>query len=212
MPRKGKRRREARRERREQVSRTAAGPEQQEATAAPQPAPRAEPVRAAARRPPARRRRGGGGFRLKLSPWWLAPPLVSGVVAVVLLLVLGGSSGSPTPTPTPDPRVAGQTPAVTLNLTSIGAETGSRFVPDSLTALAGQVIAIVVENKGTVSHNLRVSGPDKAYDTPDDFQMPPNVIKAGESQTLLVKIDEPGTYPFRCDFHPLDQLGTLILQ
>ena len=108
--------------------------------------------------------------------------------------------------------MAGQTPAATLNLTSIGAETGSRFVPDTLTGPAGQVIAIVVENKGTVSHNLRVSGPDKAYDTPDDFQMPPNVIKAGESQTLLVKIDEPGTYPFRCDFHPLDQLGTLILQ
>jgi hypothetical protein len=41
--------------------------------------------------------------------------------------------------------------------------------------------------------------------------MPPNVIKPGDSERLIVKIDEPGTYPFRCDFHPQYQKGTLVL-
>jgi len=99
-----------------------------------------------------------------------------------------------------------------------GAESGSFYAPDTITATAGDVIAITVRNTGTVSHNMRVSGPNKVYDVDtsgekgDDFEMPPNVIKPGESETLVVKIDEPGTYPFRCDFHPLDQTGNLILE
>ena len=76
----------------------------------------------------------------------------------------------------------------------------------------------MVKNTGTVSHNLRVSGPNKIYDLEttgkkgDDFEMPPNTILPGKTQRLVVKIDEPGSYPFHCDFHPQYQKGTLILE
>ncbi len=62
------------------------------------------------------------------------------------------------------------------------------------------------------NHNLRVSGPDKEYDTSDDFEPQPFVIKPGETGRTVVKIEPPDTYPFRCDFHPLIQIGTLLLQ
>ena len=142
------------------------------------------------------------------------PVVVIGAVVVAVLILTSGSSGSSVPKVerTPDPRVAGQTPTATFDIEARGAESGSFYAPDTITATAGDVIAITVRNTGTVSHNMRVSGPDKEYDTADDFEMPPNVIKPGESETLVVKIDEPGTYPFRCDFHPLDQKGNLILE
>jgi plastocyanin len=152
---------------------------------------------------------------MRISGWMIGVPVVViGVVVVAVLILTSGSSGGggAKPEPTPDPRVAGKTPTATLDIEARGAESGSFYAPDTITATAGDVIAITVRNTGTVSHNMRVSGPDKEYDTADDFEMPPNVIKPGESETLVVKIDEPGTYPFRCDFHPLDQKGNLILE
>ncbi|HEU4758716.1 MAG TPA: cupredoxin domain-containing protein [Dehalococcoidia bacterium] len=145
--------------------------------------------------------------------------MVVAIVAVVLVLVLTGgssqSSGAGGPTPTPDPRVAGlpidQSLAIEATDKGSGAE-DSFFKPDTLTAKAGDVIEITVTNTGSVLHNLRVSGPDKEFDTADDFAMPPNRVAKGKTERLVVKIDQPGTYPFRCDFHPLWQKGTLVLQ
>jgi plastocyanin len=158
---------------------------------------------------------------MRISGWMIGlPVVVGGVVVLAVLILTSGSSGNGgvKPEPTPDPRVAGQTPTATFDIEARGAESGSFYAPDTITATAGDVIAITVRNTGTVSHNLRVSGPNKQFDVDtsgekgDDFEMPPNVIKPGESETLVVKIDEPGTYPFRCDFHPLDQTGNLILE
>ncbi len=112
----------------------------------------------------------------------------------------------------PDPRVAGLTPDVSFDINAGGAANSAFFSPDTVAANAGDVIEIVVTNTGSVIHNLRLAGLDDEYDTADDFEMPPNVIEPGETQRLVVKIDEPGTYSFRCDFHPLVQTGTLTLE
>ena len=40
--------------------------------------------------------------------------------------------------------------------------------------------------------------------------IPENVFPDEEGR-VVVKIDEPGSYPFKCDFHP-QQTGTLILR
>lgn len=223
---KGKRRREARRRARQrqeeqqpaQKPQAEGGPE----PAAPlprqeRPAAREEVAHSRVARKKARRRAGlwQRVSRMRISGWMIGLPVVVGVVGVLAVLILtSGSSGGggPSRTPTPDPRVAGQTPTASFTIEARGAESGSFYAPDTITAPAGEVIAITVKNTGTVSHNMRVSGPDKEYDTPDDFEMPPGVIEPGKSQTLLVKIDEPGTYPFRCEFHPLDQKGTLVLE
>jgi uncharacterized cupredoxin-like copper-binding protein len=55
---------------------------------------------------------------------------------------------------------------------------------------------------------MRISGLDQQYDTADDFAS--LTVQPGKTQRLLAKIDTPGSYPFRCDFHP-QQTGTLVL-
>jgi plastocyanin len=216
---KSKRQRRRARERRQERPEGARPVPDAEAEERPQAAPAAE--RRA--RPAKKRPRRHAGRRLRVSPWLAVVPLLAAGVAVVAFLVLsGGSSGgdSAPPEATPDPRVAGLTPNVTIDIEAsdrgAGAE-DSFYNPTEVEAKAGDVIDFVVTNTGTVTHNLRLSGPNGVYDVDtsgkkgDDFEMPPNVIKPGETQHLVVKIDAPGSYPFRCDFHPQYQKGTLVL-
>ena len=193
----------------------AAGPSEEE-PARTASAPEARHSRAARKRT----KRSGGIWervaRVHVSPWLIATPVVAiGVGIVAVLVLISGSSGTTgggSPSPTPDPRVAGLTPDVSFNIDAGGEVNNAFFGPDTITANAGDVIELVVTNIGSVSHNLRVAGPDDEYDTADDFEMPPNVIIPGETQRLVVKLDQPGTYRFRCDFHPLVQTGTLVLE
>ena len=187
----------------EEPARTAAGPEARHSRAA------------------RKRAKRSGGIqervaRVHVSPWLIATPVVAIGVGIVAVLVLtsgsSGTTGGGSPSPTPDPRVAGLTPDVSFNIDAGGEVNNAFFGPDTITANAGDVIELVVTNIGSVSHNLRVAGPDDEYDTADDFEMPPNVIIPGETQRLVVKLDQPGTYRFRCDFHPLVQTGTLVLE
>jgi len=141
---------------------------------------------------------------------------VGGVAFLAVSIASEGSSstGGPAVSRTPDPRVAGQTPAATFAIEAgdAGQATGTYFRPDTITGNAGEVIEIVVTNAGSVAHNLRVSGPDREYDTADDFWTDVFSIKAGEESRVLLKIDQPGSFPFRCDFHPTTQTGVLVLR
>jgi hypothetical protein len=146
---------------------------------------------------------------------------IAGGVALVLvaggvfLLTSGGSSSeeneTTAATPSPDPRIAGATPAATVQVEADdeGQQVDPRFVPPTLSGTAGQVNEISITNVGEVVHNLRLSGVDRQYETPDDFTS--LAVQPGKKQSLLVSIDPPGSYPFRCDFHP-QQVGTLILE
>ncbi len=213
MPRKGKRRREARRERKER-------PKDQEPApaAAGAPAPQAakpqeprvqRPWKEAARR---KKKRGGG---LPLNPWLVAAPVaVVALVAVGVIFAMsgGGSDGTSKPSPTVDPRIRGQTPTAFFSMEAGGSADNGFFKPSSLTVKAGEVFQIEITNTGDVTHNLTISGLDKEYDTPDDWESVPYDIKAGEKATLTARIDTPGSYPFRCAFHPTVQFGTLVVQ
>ena len=149
---------------------------------------------------------------------------IGGLVAVVAVVIVGGymllsggsdSGGSAGPTSTPDPRVAGLPIAKseTVEADDDGQSVNPRFNPSTITANAGEVLEIRFTNVGSVAHNLRVSGDNKEYDpdapTSDDFAT--EALQSGEETTLLVKIDAAGSYPFRCDLHPLQQIGALIL-
>lgn len=148
-----------------------------------------------------------------VTPWVMggAAVLLAAVVGAVVLLSGGDSSGSGAPVVTPDPRVAGLPIGTSVEVVADddGQATNPRFVPSEIVAQAGEVLEIQLANEGSVAHNLTVSGLDREYDTRDDFTI--NALDAGESGTLLVKLDEPGTYPFRCDLHPVQQVGNLIL-
>ncbi len=137
--------------------------------------------------------------------------LVIAVIAVGYLLQGGNSGGSSAATPVPDPRVAGLPieKQVQIVADDQGQANNPTFDPTEVSGPAGEVIEFTLINEGSVAHNLSVSGLDKEFGTRDDFTM--NSLSGGEQGTLLVKINDAGTYPFRCDLHPTQQVGNLIL-
>ena len=162
-------------------------------------------------------RRGGLPRGVRRNLGWIITGAIALVIAVgVVFAVLSGGSSDGTDsvaaTPRPDPRVAGATPAATVNVETDdeGQNVNSRFVPSVLEGPAGEVFAIKIKNAGTVAHNLNIAGVDKEYDTDDDFTSA--VPSSGQEVQLLVRLDAPGSYPFRCDFHPEQQVGTLVVR
>ncbi len=228
---KARRRREARRRARQrQAEQTAEPPPQEEGTEEAAGPSVEQPARTAAA-PEARHSRAGrkrakrsGGLwkrvaRVHVSPWLIATPVVAIGVGIVAVLVLtsgsSGTTGGVSPSPTPDPRVAGlpidESFEIVAGDDGANPAVSSFFEPDTVTANAGEVIEIELKNTGSVTHSIWVAGPDNEYDTDDDFG-PIDLIGPGETGRLLVKIDEPDTYLFRCQIHPEVQIGELILE
>lgn len=217
-----KRREAARRQKEQRQAKAAADGENAEDVVAPE---AAEPEDEAARirrraeqkREYEKRKRARAGGR-PLAPYFWGGGVVA-VLAVValggfLLLSGGGGDGSSSgPTSTPDPRIAGLPIDQTIEIQTDddGQETNPRFVPNAISAEAGQVIEILVTNVGSVAHNLHFPGLDGEYDTRDDWLVDPPTVQPGETARVVVKFDAPDSYPFRCDFHPLQHLGTLTL-
>jgi plastocyanin len=145
----------------------------------------------------------------------IAAAIAIAVVGGFLLLGGGGDDGpNPTPIVTPDARIAGLPIDVTFTIDSDddGQNINPRFIPNTISADAGQVVEIVVNNVGSVAHNLHLAGIDDEYDTRDDWLTDPATLFAGDTGTVVVKLDDPGTYAFRCDFHALLQIGTIIVR
>lgn len=231
MSNKGKRRREARRrawQRREDqpserppleedIAAEAGAPEYEESPGREE---EAVPSAAEARHGRAARKRAKRGDvgpwervrSLRVPPWLIVTPVMVIAVGVLAYLILSsgssGVTGGAGSEPTPDPRVAGLTPDDTIGVNVDDINFSSR----EITGNAGDVIELMVTNTGTISHNLVVAGPDDEYDTEDDFEPDPFAIQPGETGQVVVKIDEPGTYRFRCAFHPNIEFGTLTLE
>jgi plastocyanin len=149
---------------------------------------------------------------------WAGSGIAAVVVAVVVGIVLlsgGGGSASTTATPlvTADPRLLGGSPAESFNVsaTDDGVAINPRFVPNTITAQAGEVFQIIVKNDGASAHNLVVAGLDDQYGTNDDWTTNPSSLPVGATGTVVIKIDKPGVYKFHCLFHPDAQIGTLTL-
>lgn len=217
MARKGKKRREAAR-----VRRQAERPEAETATATAGPAQREERARPAPRPRPSRdRRRKQAAFPVL--------PVVAGAVVLVIaiiaisvagFLLFSGGSSSGAGDSENDP-FEGRTADVSFTIDADGEAEDSTFAPDSVTIKAGQTVELVMKNvAATASHNIHVAGADKEYDTLDDcltcgknrLVSFPQAIEPGDTGRVILKVDQPGTYPFRCDFHPQYQFGTLLVQ
>ena len=89
----------------------------------------------------------------------------------------------------------------------------------AISVALGEEVTFDLENQGAATHNLQVSGTDDTYTVdickPNDssrFCSDPGVIGGSQSATLTVQFDEPGTYNFRCDFHPTEMMGTLVVE
>ena len=81
-----------------------------------------------------------------------------------------------------------------------------------------QEVSFNLENQGAAIHNLQVNGMDNTYtvntcepDNASRFCSDPGLLRGSDKGTLTVQFDEPGTYNFRCDFHPTEMFGTLVV-
>jgi len=117
--------------------------------------------------------------------------------ALVVAACSSGGVGSEDRTTTPADGGGG------TSLTLVGENIS--FDTTTLTAPAGQEVTITFENRdGGIRHNLQIIGPSGPIATD---------IEAGPvTQTLNFTIDEPGTYTFLCQVHPIAMVGDLVIE
>lgn len=84
------------------------------------------------------------------------------------------------------------------------------FEPNTFEAHAGDVARVNFTNEGAESHTMTVFR-DEAY--LDPLEGATTGVEEGIALfTFLATFDQPGTYYFRCDFHPTDMKGTIEVQ
>lgn len=86
--------------------------------------------------------------------------------------------------------------------------TDNKFSQTSITVQSGAATTLTVQNKGNAIHNWSV--PDVKSADGADIKTP--LTEAGKSSSITFTIDKPGSYPFRCDVHPTDMKGTLVVK
>jgi plastocyanin/mono/diheme cytochrome c family protein len=82
----------------------------------------------------------------------------------------------------------------------------------TLSVAAGAAVTINLTNNGAAVHNLRTAGADAQLDNADDHVSEPDVVPAGATAVLQFSFDTAGTYQYRCDFHPVDMTGEIVVQ
>ena len=87
-----------------------------------------------------------------------------------------------------------------------------------IVVVAGQEVTFEITNDGRALHNMHIGDTSGNFDigfcAPGDPEpcSDPEAISAGDTATITFRLDEPGTYAFRCDFHPLDMVGTIRVE
>jgi plastocyanin len=77
---------------------------------------------------------------------------------------------------------------------------------------AGDTVIMNLANQGLAIHNMRTAGADGHYSTQDDHMSDPMIISASSAATIEISFDHPGTYRYRCDFHPADMHGAIVVE
>jgi len=119
-----------------------------------------------------------------------------------------------------EPTPSGETPApgaaITMGDNYFEYE-GTRD-PD-ITLAAGEEVTFALSNTGTAIHNMHVDGTNNAYEEAactvggnNNGCSDPNIVNPGSDASITVKLDQPGTYNFRCDFHPSEMIGRLVVE
>lgn len=81
----------------------------------------------------------------------------------------------------------------------------------TLAVAPGDTITVQLTNGGSQIHNMRTAGADSEFDNDDDAVSNPDVIAGGATATLSFSFAEPGTFDYRCDFHPVDMVGQITV-
>ncbi len=82
----------------------------------------------------------------------------------------------------------------------------------------GQDVTISLVNNGLAIHNMHIAGVDDTYDAVfcevggDEACSDPDRMAGGDSGTIAFRFDQPGTFNFRCDFHPVLMTGQIVVK
>ncbi len=89
----------------------------------------------------------------------------------------------------------------------------NRFLRNNLKLPVGQPVTIRIVNQGQAPHNLRVAGPDGAWNTGDDQAVPSGggLVPGGQQAEASLTFQQPGIFAFRCDAHPNDMWGYITV-
>lgn len=88
----------------------------------------------------------------------------------------------------------------------------------TISVSAGESVTWDLDNEGIAVHNLHFAGIDNSFETAlcetdgDEPCSDPNSIAGGETGTVSFQFDEVGTFEFRCDFHPIEMVGTVVVE
>lgn len=96
----------------------------------------------------------------------------------------------------------------TIEMTINGDEGATTFSPSAPTVEVGETVKILVHNKGTLSHGLRIAGPDGKYSTADDFVAVPvgsdpktvsggDLIEPNTDGFAILRFDNAGQIKFQ---------------
>jgi plastocyanin len=87
------------------------------------------------------------------------------------------------------------------------------FDPNDIVVAASDSVTFQLTNDGNAIHNMRVAGDDDEYNTGDDTVSDPEVFSGGDTGTLAwTAPDSAAEVLFRCDFHPVDMIGTITVE
>ncbi len=89
--------------------------------------------------------------------------------------------------------------------------------PD-IAAPLGEQTTIDLSNDGFAVHNLHIAGIDNKYGIVfcetggEEPCSDPNLFAGGDTGNIAFQFDETGTFVFRCDFHPVEMVGTITVE
>jgi plastocyanin len=86
------------------------------------------------------------------------------------------------------------------------------FETEEITAKAGGTVSGTLENQDPVDHNIAFFETEEDISDPEAALFTSDTAGADESVDFeFTAPDQPGEYPFICDFHPTTMTGTLVL-
>lgn len=86
------------------------------------------------------------------------------------------------------------------------------FTKNNFKVTLGQSVTIRATNEGQAIHNLRIAAVDGEWNTADDFFTSEGGDKPGDTGEFVFTPDVAGTYVFRCDFHPTEMWGQIVVE
>ena len=143
---------------------------------------------------------------------------VLAAVAITFVLAFTLPSGSGieevvaelSPTPEVTPTVGGSPPAGTVE--EIAMVPVISFDKTDITVPAGQPVTLTADNQEPgIIHNWAVYTSRDAAEGGEDA-IAATVICADCTETITFDPPEPDVYFFRCDVHPLDMVGTFVVE